>query len=259
MLKAILFDLDNTLILFDEQKYFKSYIGKISQAFSDLMPVELFYKKLISATQALLQNNGDMSNADFFMNEFSSDFEDKREVLWNRFLEFYKTEYDQFETLVSVPNGVRDLFIELRKRNIKLVIATNPMFPIDIQKKRISWAGIGDLEFELITHIENMSYCKPRIEYYQQICQMIGEEPQDCLMVGNDPFNDMVVAGIGMKTYLTVDGSEVDASSLALSKELRKDVSADVPNPVPEPVPEPDFTGPLSKLIDAVEQLQAQN
>jgi len=41
----------------------------------------------------------------------------------------------------------------------------------------------------LVTHIENMSFCKPRIEYYLEICWKIDEPPEACLMVGNDPIN----------------------------------------------------------------------
>ena len=247
MLKAILFDIDNTLILFDEAKYFRNYLSRICPTFADIMPVETFQTRLVSATQALLKNNGEMSNAEYYMNAFSGGFEDRREEFWKRFMKFYETEYDQFQGLVSVPEGVRKTFLRLQEKNLKLVIASNPMFPLKIQVKRLSWAGIGDLDFDLVTHIENMSYCKPRLEYYQEICRKINEPPEACLMVGNDPLNDMIVAKIGMKTYLTIDGFDVDESALALSRELRQNV--------PEEMVTPDFTGPLSGVPDAVDSI----
>jgi FMN phosphatase YigB (HAD superfamily) len=66
-----------------------------------------------------------------------------------------------------------------------------------------------------VTHIENMSYCKPRIEYYEEICVKMDERPEACLMVGNDPINNMIVATIGMKTFLIIDSFHFDESSLA--------------------------------------------
>jgi FMN phosphatase YigB (HAD superfamily) len=44
-----------------------------------------------------------------------------------------------------------------------------------------------------------MSHCKPNLEYYREICRILDTEPENCLMVGNDPVNDMVVSKIGMK------------------------------------------------------------
>jgi len=247
MLKAVLFDLDNTLILFDEKKFFQRYFPKIAQAFADIMPVDVFSKRIMSATQLLLKNNGEMSNAEFFMKDFSAGYEAHLDELWMRFMKFYEREYDQFQSLVSVPEGVREVFLKLLQKQMKLVIASNPMWPLNIQMKRLSWAGIGDLEFDLVTHIENMSFCKPRIEYYQEICHKINVKPEDCLMVGNDPVNDMIVANIGMKTFLTVDSVEIDDSSLALSRELLEEV--------PDDVPTPDFMGSLSDVPEVVDTL----
>jgi FMN phosphatase YigB (HAD superfamily) len=204
----------------------------------------------MSASQMLLNNNGAMSNAEFFMRDFSAGYEAYRDELWERFKRFYEIEYDQFQSLVSVPEAVREVFLKLKQKKMKIVIASNPMWPLNIQMKRISWAGIGDLDFDLVTHIENMSFCKPRIEYYQEICRKIKLRPQQCLMVGNDPVNDMIVATIGMKTFLTVDSVEVDDSSLALSRELRKDA--------PSAMITPDFMGPISDVPDAVAALLAE-
>jgi len=44
MLKAILFDLDNTLIYFDELTFYKKYLSQVSQVFADIMPFDLFQK-----------------------------------------------------------------------------------------------------------------------------------------------------------------------------------------------------------------------
>jgi len=247
MLKAIFFDVDNTLIFFDELQFYKRYLSQVSQVFADMMPLELFQKKLLSATQALMDNDGEMSNAEYFMNHFSTGFEEKRDEIWKRFMRFYETEYDQLQALVSVPNGVRGVFLQLQQKKLKMVIASNPMWPLDVQRKRLSWAGIGDFDFDLVTHIENMSYCKPRLEYYEEICLKIGERPEVCLMVGNDPMNDMIGATIGMRTFLIVDGAHIDASSLEMSRKIRTDPRVEIPVP--------DFKGSLSEVPDAVDVL----
>ena len=212
-----------------------------------MMPPETLIMKLLLSTQMLVNNNGQMSNAEYFMSSFSEGYEGYKEEIWKRFIKFYETEFDRFQALVSATPGVREVFVKLKEMGVKLVIASNPIWPQIVQMKRLSWAGLGDWNFELVTHIENMSYCKPQIEYYWEICQKINEKPEGCLMVGNDPVNDLVVAKIGMKTFLVTDGSEFDGSELELSKSIRDDIAVELIAP--------DFKGLLSNVPDAVETL----
>ncbi len=114
--------------------------------------------------------------------------------------------------------------------------------------KRVAWAGLDPSRFDLVTHVENMTYCKPEVAYYLQIGEMIDVPPEACLMVGNDPVNDMVAAKAGMKTYLTVDALDVDESSLSLSRNLDETDTGEIPPP--------DFTGPLTGVPAAIDQLR---
>jgi FMN phosphatase YigB (HAD superfamily) len=250
MLKAVLFDLDNTLIRFSERMFFESYLSKVPKAFTDIMPAETFVEKLLSSTQTLMRNNGEMLNVDYFMNLFSAGYEERRDELWSRFMTFYDTEYDQFKAIMTMSPGVKEVILSLGESGVKLVIASNPIWPLNVQMKRLSWAGLEDIEFDLVTHIGNMSYCKPHVEYYQEVCQKIDESPEVCLMVGNDPVNDMVVSKIGMRTYLVTEGA-TDESALELSRSVRTET--------PGEIPEPDFKGPLSRVPDAVEALLGKN
>jgi len=247
MLKAVLFDLDNTLIRFSERKFIEAYIVKVVPLFSDMIPPEAFLERLVFSVRALLNNNGEMSNMQYFMRHFSTGYEERSAEIWRRFTEFYDTQFDQFRELVSVPQGGREVFAQLKQKGVKLVIASNPIWPMQVQMKRLSWADLGDMQFDLVTSLENMSYCKPRLEYYQETCLKIGESPQSCLMVGNDPVNDMSVATMGMKTFLVTDEGRIDESGIELSRKGWPDERA--------ASPKPDFEGPLSDVPAAVDAL----
>jgi FMN phosphatase YigB (HAD superfamily) len=240
MLTAILFDLDNTLILFDEARFFQEYFRRIETLFADLMPADIFRKRLISATHALLQNNGEMTNVEYFLKAFNEQSANRRDKLWNRFLYFYETEYDKIKVKVTLPDDLHETFDKIVRTGLKLVIASNPIFPLNVQMKRLAWAGLDHFHFDLVTHIENMSFCKPRIEYYLEICRKINELPKACLMVGNDPINDMIASRAGLKTYLTDDSKDSWRVTLDVSENLLKDQIMDIP--------EPDFKGPLSDV-----------
>lgn len=244
MLRAVLFDLDNTLIHIGERQLFQGYIPAVSRAFEDVMPGDLFLQRLLSSTGIVLNNDGRMLNVDCFMSAFCKGYEAQRDDFWQRFTRFYETEYDQFRSLASVPAGARDMLLQLRERSLKLVIASNPLWPSIAQNKRLAWAGLGDLKFDLVTHIENMTRCKPNVDYYREICAKIGESPESCLMVGNDPVNDMVVGTIGMKTYLVTDSNPAD---LVMSRTTY--------GAAPTGIPKPDFEGPLQAVTEAVQAL----
>jgi len=244
MLRAVLFDLDNTLIHYSEREFFGRYVEGVTAVFADIMPGNVFVDKLLRGTQSLLRNNGQMSNADRFLETFCADHVEMRGEVWSRFTRFYDTEYDKLRSLATVLPEVRDVFLRLTEKDVKLVIASNPIWPLAAQTARLSWAGLGDLRFDLITHIENTTYCKPNLEYYREICGTIKETPETCLMVGNDPVNDMIVAHIGMKTYLVTDADEADT-------ELSRSTHANAPAGIPEP----DFQGSLPAVVDLIEVL----
>ena len=247
MLKAVLFDLDNTLLFLDEMEFFQNYLSQISPAFTDLMPIEVFQQKLIFSTRAFMKNNGEMLNKEFFLNVFSEGLGVPREEIWNRFLDFYTVEFDQLGEMATLPEGGREVLLRLQEKRLKLVIASNPVWPQMVQRKRLAWAGIEDLDYALVTSIENMSFCKPRLEYFREICTKIGVEPEECLMVGNDPVNDMMGANLGMKTFLVLDGEGDERTSLSLSRKVREDKEVEVPAP--------DYRGKLAEVLEAVDAL----
>ena len=145
-----------------------------------------------------------------------------------------------------LPDDLHETFDKIVRTGLKLVLATNPIFPFNVQIKRLAWAGLDHSHFDLVTHIENMSFCMPRIEYYLEICRKIDEPPEACLMVGNDPINDMVAARAGLKTYLTDDGKDAWRVTLNVSEDLLKYQILDIP--------EPNFKGPLSDVFLVVQR-----
>ena len=72
-------------------------------------------------------------------------------------------------------------------------------------EQRLDWGGLSADDFDLITSIENMHFCKPHAEYYLEITRMIGCPPEQCLMAGNDVVEDLNAAAAGLDTFLVDD------------------------------------------------------
>lgn len=250
MIQTILFDLDNTLILFDEVKFFKAYIKKVAPLMEDIIPPHQLWKMVLDATKAVLHNNGQLTNKEVFNQTFSRRLKDQTEEIWNRFIHFYQNEFDTLRTLVRVNQGVSDIFSLLFKKNFKIVIASNPFWPRVAMEKRMGWAGVTKEQVCLITHMENMHFCKPRLEYYQEICQIINEDPKNCLMVGDDPMNDMVAGQIGMKTYLTRDHEKYRNQLQLISQKIRFGFGQN------KTKIKSDYNGSLSQLLDRLPKIK---
>ncbi|MBQ1492474.1 MAG: HAD family hydrolase, partial [Blautia sp.] len=87
----------------------------------------------------------------------------------------------------------------------RVILATNPLFPMVATYSRIRWAGLTPEDFELITTYDNSTTCKPNPAYYLEILEKTGLRPEECLMVGNDVGEDMVAETLGMKVFLLTD------------------------------------------------------
>ena len=100
-----------------------------------------------------------------------------------------------------------DLLIKgLKSAGYKLVVATNPLFPLFVQRERISWTGADPDDFDWITSYENSHYSKPNPAYYREILEQIGSLPDNSLMVGNDVREDMeAAASVGIRGFLMTE------------------------------------------------------
>jgi len=247
MLKAVLFDLDNTLILFEEVTFINGYYPVMAARFAGVFPDGQFAERLMKATIALRSSDGRVSNRELFITTLCEGLNMNRDEVWARFEQFFSLDFDVFKDAVKAAPGAGEAFRHVKDRRLKIVVATNPIWPIVVQKKRLAWAGLDDIEVDLITHIDNMNYCKPQLGYYRQICRLIDVQPEECLMVGDDPANDMVAAVTGMKTYQATDSRAHSQKPLEVSKKV-------IGNNL-EGIPPADFSGLLVDVPRAVDSL----
>ncbi len=219
-IKALLIDFDNTLVLFNEDQFLVAYAKLAYPYLSEFFDEATFFQKLLKSTLQMIQNDGSQTNVEAFTNNFIADtLSLGYEECNNRFKQFYEEKFHELgDTVIVVPYG-RELLKRVLDAGIQVVIATNPIFPELASRTRLGWANIADLKITLMTHAENMSYCKPRPEYYQTILDLINRKPKECLMAGNDSISDMSASALSMTTFL-VDLDQEKGRLGILSKEI---------------------------------------
>jgi FMN phosphatase YigB (HAD superfamily) len=209
--RAVLFDLDGTLLGNDIRSFLKPYFGLLVAHLQNLAPAEVIVNEVMAATQALMGNTDPtMTNQQVFLDRFLPAIGLTREVALPLFDAFYEDVFPKLRPYTQRLPAARPTVQAALDRGCKVAVATNPVFPLRAIQHRLEWAGVGDLPFDLVTSYENMHACKPHAAYYREIAERLGCAAEDCLMVGNEP-DDMAAAAVGMSTFQVADG---DGTSL---------------------------------------------
>lgn len=206
-IKAVLFDLDGTLLQVDMYRDFlPAYLKRISGVVADRIPPERFVKKLMAATDAMVRNDdAGRTNREVFIDHFFSDIDEQPDEMMPVFDRFYEEQFDSLRPLTRCEPEARGVVQAAIKGGYDVVVATNPVFPRIAIERRLVWAGVDDLPFTLVTTYENMHYCKPNPNYFREIVDHVGCKPGEALMVGNDVEEDLVAAEVGLKTFLVAN------------------------------------------------------
>lgn len=207
MIKAVLFDLDGTLLPMDQDVFVATYFKRLAMAVGHLgYEPKPLQDAVWKGTGAMVMNDGSRLNSDAFWDCFNKIFGRDTRVDEPAFDEFYRTEFNKVKEVCGFQPMSREVVEYLLDAGFRTALATNPIFPAIATRNRMNWAGLDPEMFELFTSYENIGYCKPNPKYYQEVIDRMGLKPEECLMVGNDVGEDMVPASsLGMSVFLVTD------------------------------------------------------
>lgn len=206
MIKTVLFDLDGTLLPMDQDTFTNAYFKELAKKMAPFgyNPDELV-KGVWKGTGAMVCNDGTKTNEEAFWEVFLKIFGEEHKKDLDTFTEFYENEFNKAKAVCGFNEASAEVIAALKEKGKKVVLASNPLFPMIAQKSRMNWAGLNTDDFAYITSYENSHYCKPSKEYYTEIAELLDLNPEECLMVGNNATEDMVAREAGMNVFLLTD------------------------------------------------------
>jgi FMN phosphatase YigB (HAD superfamily) len=211
--KAVLFDLDGTLLGNEIDVFMPQYFRLLSHAFAPYYPPDKFGSALMEATGAMMQPHPGRLNKEVFWQVFLArtglDY-DEIHPLTER---FYRDIFPGLAPLTTPVAGATELLDALFAKGYTVAVATNPLFPREAIVERLRWGGVDRYPFALITSYENMHATKPYAEYWLEILEQIRCPPEATLMVGNSLSDDMAAKDSGLFTYYVTDQALTAADS----------------------------------------------
>ena len=220
-IKAVLFDLDGTLLQMDQDEFVKTYFMYLAK---HLAPKGYEPDKLLkvfwAGVNAMVANDGSCTNQEAFWKVFveaygENSIEDKPYID-----EFYKNGFNQVEAVCGRYKEAKEIISLVKEKGKMAILATNPLFPSVATQNRIRWAGLDAEAFAEYTTYENCHYCKPNPEYYVELLERHNLKPEECIMVGNDVEEDILpTEKLGMQGFLLlhclINKKEVDISGFS--------------------------------------------
>lgn len=206
MLDAVLFDLDGTLLPMDQEAMIERYMGLLAgfMANYDYEPKKLV-NTIWESIGAMMADGTEKTNETVFWEYFRKVYGPRADTDRLAFEEFYATEFGKVRTVCGFNPEAGELIRWLKERGVRLILATQPVFPEIATMQRIRWAGLDPADFELVTTYENARFTKPNPAYYREILEKADLEPENCLMVGNDGREDTAAERAGIEVFLLTD------------------------------------------------------
>lgn len=188
MIKAVIFDLDGTLLNRDA-----SVVGFIEEQYERLNDVLGHIPKKEYITRFIELDSRGYVWKDKVYQKLVQEY-NIRKIAWEDLLEDYLAKFKNH--CVPFPNLI-PLLEELKKRSIRLGVITNGFG--QFQRDNIVALGIADyFDSILISEIEGLR--KPNPEIFHRALNQLGIDASESIFVGDHPDNDVAASmNVGMK------------------------------------------------------------
>jgi FMN phosphatase YigB (HAD superfamily) len=186
---TLLLDLDDTLLETNMDVFIPAYFQALSRALAEKVAPEVMIPALMGGTKAMMAN---MDPALTLREVFDAHFYPKlgldRDLLQMEINRFYEDVFPSLGSLTKpIPEAV-NLVEWAFTQGYRVVIATNPFFPLKAVQHRLRWAGLPPEKypFALVTSYETFHFTKETVAYYPELMAQLGWPDDPVLMVGDD-------------------------------------------------------------------------
>ncbi|HRY37481.1 MAG TPA: HAD family hydrolase [Smithellaceae bacterium] len=200
-INTLLFDLDGTIIDISKKAKILFYVRAFQRFKNYFNPVS-FYFSFWKSMHHVRANNTERSNYNVFIERMAQLGRTTPQIIDSLASEMVEKDFQSLGDFFKPVHGAREAIVLANELGYRLVLATNPVFPRKTVLYRMEWAGLMPDDFLFITSSEDMNRCKPSVEFYDRLLTRLDLKPERCLMIGNNPADDLPAHDIGIRTFL---------------------------------------------------------
>jgi FMN phosphatase YigB (HAD superfamily) len=201
-LTTLLFDLDGTLVTLKRRGLELRFMLRAFRRFWPAIRPWRFRRVFWQAAERLQVHDTDKTNYQVFLETLGTQSQVDLPALDRIVRDFLVHDFPHLsDRFVPIP-GARETLDLARRLEYRVVLATNPVWPLAAVLARLRAGGLDDFTFDFISHSEVMTCCKPAARYYRQLLERIQARGEECLMIGNDPRKDLPAKDAGIRTFL---------------------------------------------------------
>jgi len=218
MIKAILFDLDDTL--YDYSPVSKKALEKVYKILKKEIKISKtkFLKVFNDSKKEVrkeLSHSPDSHDRIIYFQRFG----EKLNLNLNLTLKLYNIYYNSFLKLIKKRKGVKETFKKIKEKGLKIIIVTNEV--VEIQLRKIKKLGLINY-VDYFVASENVGVDKPNKKIFLYALKKINAKPFEVMMVGDNERDDIFGA------------NQVKINSILLTKKRIKSKANFVIKEIPE-------------------------
>jgi FMN phosphatase YigB (HAD superfamily) len=205
MIRALLVDLDGTLLDNDVERFIAAYFDLLAGDLLRFGAKDQILRAIMQGTKAMLDNDDPQRTlAEIFYEVFGGATGAAGSDVAPVVAAFYEKTYPQLAPLTRPKDGAGQLLQAAQSKGLDVAIATNPLMVRRAIEQRLAWANVpvDKFEYSLITDVETFHFAKPRLSYFGEALARLGLLPGEAAMVGNDPKDDLApAAALGIPVF----------------------------------------------------------
>lgn len=238
MLKAVLFDLDGTLLPVDEKEFTNLYFEYLYEYLKeDGYEKEKLVSTIYGGIKQMYKNDGQKTNEEVFWDYFKQIYGDDKMIAKNKIDEFYITDFKKTKEACTDNPKAKEIVKHVKQNNLLCILATNPVFPYSGMLTRMKYIDLCDDDFDYITSYEKSCYTKPNPKYYLDILDKYNLKTDEVIMFGNNVLEDYIATkNANIKCYLVgdhiINKDNFDISNIKILKmdEIIKTIDKEIIN-----------------------------
>lgn len=201
MIRALLLDLDGTLLDLDGNDFLDDYCEAVAEWMTPLVTPARFLDLLMAAAiPTVVTEHPGRSNREVLWQALADALEIPRDRLESRFQTFMASDLTKIFPGGGPRPGAHRLITEARRLGLKIAVATMPIYPRKVVDERLRRAGLDQLPWDAVA-TQDMQSVKPHPTYFLELARTLQTDARYCLMVGDDYFQDIPARNTGMHTF----------------------------------------------------------